>query len=96
MKFILVVVLGFGFKMQAQTPAFYHLTTADGLSDNNVYDAVRDKNGIVWIATLEGLNSFDGNRITKYYKHQYPQMAGNTIDQILVDGNNYVWLGAYE
>lgn len=92
MKFILVVVLGFGFKMQAQTPAFYHLTTADGLSDNNVYDAVRDKNGIVWIATLEGLNSFDGNRITKYYKHQYPQMAGNTIDQILVDGNNYVWL----
>jgi ligand-binding sensor domain-containing protein/putative methionine-R-sulfoxide reductase with GAF domain len=89
---ILVVVLGFGFKMQAQTPAFYHLSTAEGLSDNNAYDAVRDKNGIVWIATMEGLNSFDGNRITTYYKHQYPQMASNIIDQILVDNNNHIWL----
>lgn len=89
---IIVVVLGFGFKMQAQTHAFYHLTTADGLSDNNVYDAARDRNGIVWIATLEGLNSFDGNRITTYYKHKYPQLTGNTIDQILVDERNCVWL----
>jgi ligand-binding sensor domain-containing protein len=49
----------------AQLPPlqFQHLTVADGLSDNNVNDIVQDKSGFIWIATLDGLNRFDGYRV---------------------------------
>jgi ligand-binding sensor domain-containing protein len=78
--------------MQGQSPAFYHLSTAEGLSDNNVTIAVRDKMGVLWIATTEGLNSFDGNRITTYHKHKYPQLADNNIERIVIDNKNRIWL----
>ncbi len=76
----------------AQSPAFYHLSTAEGLSDNNVTIAVRDKNGIVWIATTEGLNSFDGNRISTYHKYKYPELPNNDIERIVIDDKNRIWL----
>ncbi len=80
------------FSMQAQQPAFYHLSTAEGLSDNNVSFVARDRNGILWIGTTEGLNSFDGNRITTYYKHQYPELPDNNITRVLIDNENNVWV----
>lgn len=79
------------FSMQAQ-PAFLHLSTAEGLSDNNVYTVARDRNGILWIGTGEGLNSFDGNRITTYYKQQHPELPENSIARVLVDDENRVWV----
>ena len=75
-----------------QSPAFYHLSTAEGLSDNNVNMAVRDRTGMLWIATTEGLNSFDGNRITTYQKYQYPGLADNNIERILIDDANHIWI----
>lgn len=79
-------------KSQAQSPAFYHLSTAEGLSDNQVNHAVRDRNGMVWIATSEGLNSFDGNRIQTYYKYDNPGLADNSIDRLTVDSANNIWI----
>jgi ligand-binding sensor domain-containing protein/putative methionine-R-sulfoxide reductase with GAF domain len=78
--------------MQAQPPAFYHLSSAEGLSDNNVSMVARDRNGILWIATSEGLNSFDGNRISTYHKYKYPELADNNIERIVVDDNNRIWI----
>jgi len=31
----------------AQEPAFYHVSTAEGLNDNSVNDVKRDRNGIL-------------------------------------------------
>lgn len=78
--------------MQAQQPAFYHLSTAEGLSDNNVNWASRDRSGILWIATTEGLNSFDGNRITTYFREHYPELPENNIARVSVDEANRVWV----
>ncbi len=80
--------------MQAQQPAFYHLSTAEGLSDNNVNACARDKNGILWIGTTEGLNSFDGNTVTTYHKHRYPLLASNNIENIIVDPENKIWINS--
>ncbi|MBP9104535.1 MAG: histidine kinase [Chitinophagaceae bacterium] len=77
----------------SQSPAFYHLSTAEGLSDNNVRSVARDKNGVLWIATSEGLNSFDGNRINTYTTYQYPLLASNSIEKIIIDNDNNVWVG---
>jgi len=78
--------------LYAQPPVFYHLSTAEGLSDNNVNVARRDHNGILWIGTTEGLNSFDGNSISSYFKYQYPKLADNSIEHIVVDDDNRIWL----
>jgi len=87
-----VMILCRAVQMQAQQPAFYHLSTAEGLSDNNVSAAARDRNGILWIGTSEGLNSFDGNRITTYHKYSHPLMASNAIENIVIDPENRIWL----
>ncbi|MGB5007597.1 MAG: two-component regulator propeller domain-containing protein [Ferruginibacter sp.] len=76
----------------AQAPAFYHLNTADGLSENNITSCAMDKNGILWIGTTEGLNSFDGNIITVYHKYKYPLLASNSIENIIVDTENRIWI----
>lgn len=89
---ILIIAFSNQYLLQAQQPAFYHLSTAEGLSDNNVSWAARDRNGILWIGTTEGLNSFDGNRITTYYKQQYPELPDNNIARVLVDSRNRIWL----
>lgn len=78
--------------MQAQQPAFYHLSTAEGLNDNNVISAARDRDGILWVGTSEGLSSFDGNRITSFYKQYNPGLFANSIQWIEIDHNNQVWL----
>jgi ligand-binding sensor domain-containing protein len=77
---------------QAQSPVFYHLSTAEGLTDNNVSSAAIDRNGILWIGTTEGLNSFDGNRIQLYHKHNQPAMPDNYVEDIIIDNSNNLWL----
>ena len=90
-KFYIITCLLLPYLLRGQ-PAFYHLSTAEGLSDNNVSSVVRDRTGMLWIGTTEGLNSFDGNRINSYHKHIYPELPDNDIERILVDNENRLWL----
>lgn len=76
----------------SQSPSFYHLSTAEGLNDNNVICVATDHNGLVWLGTSEGLHSFDGNKITHFDRHQYRKLASNSIRWIDVDANNRIWL----
>ena len=39
---------------------FSHLTSTDGLSQNNVYGIFQDHRGFMWFGTGEGLNRYDG------------------------------------
>lgn len=71
---------------------FYQLTTAEGLSDNYINDLTVDKNGVLWIATGEGLNSFNGKNVAKFFKEEYPQLQSDNIGQVVCDDNNRIWV----
>ena len=45
-----------------------HITTANGLSQSYIYDIIEDENGLIWIATQDGLNVYDGKHF-KYYRN---------------------------
>jgi len=76
----------------AQEISFFRLNTSNGLSDNLVNTAVRDKNGLLWIGTLEGLNTFDGFTVRKYYREEYPALGNDHISDLLCDGENRIWI----
>lgn len=46
--------------VHSQNITFNHLTTDDGLSQFSVNSLYIDENGILWIATREGLNRYNG------------------------------------
>ncbi|MEN8138502.1 MAG: two-component regulator propeller domain-containing protein [Bacteroidota bacterium] len=62
--------------------SFKHITSIEGLSHNTVHDIVQDEKGYIWIATIEGLNRFDGNNIVTYYKES---VKLNSFSNIILD-----------
>ena len=48
---------------------FIHLTTTNGLTDNNACDILEDKQGNIWIGTFYGgVSKFDGKKYTNFTK----------------------------
>jgi ligand-binding sensor domain-containing protein/putative methionine-R-sulfoxide reductase with GAF domain len=76
----------------AQDISFFHLNTSNGLSDNLVAAAVRDKHGILWVGTGEGINSYDGYTVKKYFKEDYPGLSSNNILSLVMDDEDRIWV----
>lgn len=51
----------------AQNYLFNHLTVKDGLSESNVHAIYQDELNIMWIATANGINRYDGYKIETFY-----------------------------
>ena len=47
---------------------FTHVNATHGLSHNRVTGICKDKTGFLWVATISGLNRYDGNTV-KVYRH---------------------------
>ncbi|HET6769617.1 MAG TPA: GAF domain-containing protein, partial [Chitinophagaceae bacterium] len=71
---------------------FYHLTTAQGLSDNYVRDMGMDKTGNLWIGTQDGLNMFNGRSISWFLRENHPQLNSDYITRLFCDEQNRVWV----
>ena len=78
--------------LSSQDISFFHLNKSKGLSDNLVSGAVRDKSGLLWITTTEGLNCYDGYTVKKFYKEDYPDLYSNDLRTILCDEHNRLWI----
>ncbi|WP_341227374.1 two-component regulator propeller domain-containing protein [uncultured Arcticibacterium sp.] len=73
---------------------FEHLTTADGLSQSNVWKVIQDKNGFFWFATSDGLNRFDGYDF-KVFRHELDNpnsLPINDITNVFADSKNDIWV----
>lgn len=70
-------------------PARY--TTADGLSDNTIYDLFQDREGTLWIGTgAGGLNRMSSQFISGYSTAQ--GLGGNITHTVLQDRAGNVWV----
>ena len=73
---------------------FTHLTTADGLSQNNITGILQDRQGFMWFATRDGLNRYDGNTFVVYKNNPNdPESLGsNFVRDLLEDDRGYLWI----
>ena len=78
----------------AQQMTFNRLTTDNGLSQVSVNSLYVDENGLVWIATREGLNCYDGRnvKVFKLEKHNPNSLPGNTVTRLTGDGKGHLYL----
>ncbi|MCF2489445.1 hybrid sensor histidine kinase/response regulator [Dyadobacter sp. CY347] len=80
---------------QEKKAIFRHLTTGNGLSQNNVTCIVKDRRGFMWFGTQDGLNKFDGYKFTVYRNDpRNPQtLSHNYIHAIFEDKQGRLWVG---
>ncbi|MBN2431149.1 MAG: response regulator [Acidobacteria bacterium] len=76
-------------------PAFWHLTSEDGLSQNSINDILQDRRGFVWIATQDGLNRYDGYDFQKYYHqpHDTNSLSNSDVTCLYEDRDGILWIG---
>ena len=67
----------------------------DGLSNNTVRSITFDSDGMIWLATDNGLNSFDGNDFVSYFPqpgNEY-SISTNALNRVLADNDSdLIWI----
>jgi signal transduction histidine kinase/ligand-binding sensor domain-containing protein len=74
-----------------------HLTTSDGLAQNNVVAILQDHRGFMWFATGEGLNRYDGNSFVVFKNNPDDpgSLSHNFIRDLVEDDQGYLWVAAH-
>lgn len=77
---------------------FDHLTFENGLSSNLVTSIIKDRQGFIWIGTIDGLNRYDGVnfKIYRHDQHDKNSPAGNSITGMTLDANGNIWMATDE
>ena len=77
--------------------SFRHLTTEQGLSQDDVVAILQDHRGFMWFATGEGLNRYDGNAFVVYKNDPSDpgSLSHNFIRDVFEDAQGYLWVAAY-
>lgn len=64
----------------------------DGLPVNSINAMVRDADGFLWLATMDGLVRFDGFEFLVFDTRNAPGLAGNRLIVLRNDGENALWM----
>lgn len=71
---------------------FSHLKEKDGLSNNTIFSFCKDRRGIFWIGTQNGLNRFDGSNFYAYkVKKNANSIPDATIMSLCEDKKGNIW-----
>ena len=93
--FLLLWSVTFGASgQQARQYAFNRFSIASGLASNQVASIAQDKDGFIWMATLNGLQRYDGNTFVTFRHHQNDasSIPTNNIHVVFCDSKNRLWL----
>ena len=74
--------------------SFKHFSVINGLASNTVSTAMQDKDGFIWVGTINGLQRYDGSSfITFKSKSNDPNsIPSNHIISIFKDRNKRLWI----
>lgn len=70
--------------------AFHNLTTADGLTSNQVSAIYRDSRGFLWVGTEEGLDRYDAYRFSSFTAQD--GLPGLGVSQLAEDTQGRIWV----
>lgn len=74
---------------------FQNYSMKDGLTSNYCYDVLQDKKGAIWIATLNGLNRFNGNRWETFQQQteiRQKRLPANWVIDIDEEPGKGIWI----
>ena len=101
MRIVFLLILSFLCYTKCGAQAKLHLnvrniTTKEGLTDNDCGNIVQDKNGIIWVSALSGLNKLDGLHIKKIVanRNDSTSIPNQPITNLKVDKDNNIWLSS--
>ncbi|RKR14559.1 signal transduction histidine kinase [Maribacter vaceletii] len=74
---------------------FEHITTQNGLSQNDVNAIYQDSKGFLWFATHDGLNKYDGYGFTLYLPNAKDSLSisSNLVYNIVGEKKGNLWVG---
>lgn len=92
---LLLLLLIFTRQGYAQSRQFQHITSADGISQSEVYSFLEDARGFMWFGTVDGLNRYDGYSVTVFHidKDSPNSIPNNTIRCLVEDAFGRIWIG---
>ena len=85
-----MLLLCCGSLAQTSPFAFRHYSTREGLSSNAVRALLQDRQGLLWIGTSDGLDSFDGREVIH---HPIPGENSIYVQALLEDASGVIWAG---
>ncbi len=74
---------------------FDEISLKDGLSQSSINSIIQDEKGFMWFGTLDGLNKYDGYKITEY-RHSLDDsksLSDNAINVLFEDSEGIIWIG---
>jgi ligand-binding sensor domain-containing protein/signal transduction histidine kinase len=76
---------------------FTHLTTNDGLSQDNIVATLQDHRGFMWFATGGGLNRYDGNTFVVYQNNPGDPntLSANDTQSLIEDDRGNLWIATW-
>ena len=99
-KYIYIIIVALSvasFSSQAQTGTinFTTLSTRDGLLSNSVNVIIKDRYGLMWLGTDDGLNKFDGTNFTvyRYLPGDTTSLRTNEVLALHEDASGNLWVG---
>ncbi|WP_294066347.1 hybrid sensor histidine kinase/response regulator transcription factor [Proteiniphilum sp. UBA1028] len=70
-----------------------HIDSKDGLSHNTVRYIIQDHQGLIWIASVNGLNRFDGYNFSSFYPgFSTRSLSESNIRMMWEDRHAYLWI----
>jgi ligand-binding sensor domain-containing protein len=81
---------------QTKTPVkFQAYSIDDGLSQGFVSSIIQDRSGLMWFATGDGLNKYDGYKFTIYHHDAKDpaSIASDDLTALLEDSRGWLWVG---
>ena len=76
---IIFLLLLTTYQFFGQNPHYFTIDKSKGLPSNSIYDIIQDKNGMLWLATNEGLCNFDGRKFSSFSSDVQVSKSGSNI-----------------